>query len=289
MPEVRGMTEDILCLCQSLRPIDGHTQITIQTTNGKCCPEFNSRGVLFISATDSSDSVAILSDEKDLRMQTLCLGPGWVINISKTEEKNPKGITIPNGTLGIARISSSTDSMCASADANDDTQVGCDHDRTDRHNIYASRIDLWGQKQHSFASKFAADCSLAVAMDPGSPARLALALAQGPKTEAAAHRIQHPHGNADEPVEDAWVAARTQQDLQETIMVKLVNMVTCSDYDASCPVLTGMKVTFDIQEMETSKAMSSEVLAYQAGLKTSAIPQDPIDRGLWGRAGGTRR
>ena len=122
-------------------------------------------------------------------------------------------------------------------------------------------------------------------MDPRSPAPLALALAQGPKTEAATYPIQHPHGNADQQVEDAWMAARSDKDLRDTILVKLVNMVTGADYDASCPALTGMKVTFDIQEMETSKAMSSEVLAYEAGLKTSAIPQDPFDRGLGARQG----
>ena len=67
MPEVRGMAEEILRLCQTLSPINGYTQITIKATKEKCCPEFNSQGVLFISAKDLSDSVVIFSDEKDLQ------------------------------------------------------------------------------------------------------------------------------------------------------------------------------------------------------------------------------
>ena len=99
-------------------------------------------------------------------------------------------------------------------------------------------------------------------------------------TDAATYRLQHPLSNAAEPVAEAWVGSRSQDEIQGAIQTHLVQMVTCSEFGASCPIFMGMKVSFDILEMESSKAMNAEALAYASGLKTSAIPQDVEDRGV---------
>ena len=90
----------------------------------------------------------------------------------------------------------------------------------------------------------------------------------------------HPLGNAAESVEGAPTVAAPDQELRDIISARLVEMVTCPAYDASHPVIAGMKVSYDYQEIDTRKAIDRELMAHEFGLKTSAIPDDHMERGV---------